>query len=169
MKELSLSNSEKKILIDDEDFELLSSYRWYLSKGTGDYSLIRSHQKTKNSSSVKKVLIHRIIMNPSTGESVDHINGDVFDNRRSNLRICNHSQNCKNRKKRKNSKNKYKGVYKRLRGSKVFYQAQVVSEGKLVYSGNFDSEDAAAIAYDLAAKSWHGEFASCNILSNGSI
>ena len=49
-------------------------------------------------------------MNASKGVQVDHINGDPLDNRKENLRICMHSENCRNRKVRSDSRSGYKGV-----------------------------------------------------------
>ena len=170
MKTVPLSNSDKTVKVDDEDYEKIASHRWCLSNGLSNYPLIRTSQKatkTKKASELKKISIHRMIMGDGP-KSIDHINGDPFDNRRENLRPCSHAQNMRNKRKRSDSKNKYKGVYRKDRYGKILYQAQLAMNGKLVYSGYFKSEKAAAIAYDLAAKSWHGEFASCNILSNGS-
>lgn len=44
------------------------------------------------------VLVHRVIMNAPDGVLVDHINGITGDNRVSNLRLANSSQNLMNTK-----------------------------------------------------------------------
>ena len=41
--------------------------------------------------------IHRWIMDAPKGLQVDHINRNRLDNRRSNLRLVTHKENCKNR------------------------------------------------------------------------
>lgn len=42
--------------------------------------------------------LHRFVMNPSKGLTVDHINRNPLDNRRCNLRICTQFENNQNQK-----------------------------------------------------------------------
>ena len=42
---------------------------------------------------------------------IDHKNGDTFDNRKSNLRVCNNQKNSFNKNKNSNNTSGYKGVY----------------------------------------------------------
>ena len=55
--------------------------------------------------------MHRYILNLKKGDMIDHINGNGLDNRRSNLRICTHTQNQANRRLSKNNTSGYKGVW----------------------------------------------------------
>ena len=84
---LELQNVENKSLIDPEDFEKVSGYRWFAIKKRG-YVVAK-----KNS---KRIWLHRLIMNPPQGLVVDHINGNPLDNRKSNLKICSIRENNKN-------------------------------------------------------------------------
>src|SRR5690606_41001014 len=58
-------------------------------------------------------LMHRLIIQCPQDMNVDHINHDVLDNRKSNLRLCYHIDNMKNREKKnkKTCTSKYKGVH----------------------------------------------------------
>jgi len=104
------------------------------------------------------VLMHRIIMGRKLGrdlvkgEFVDHIDHDIFNNRRSNLRICTTSQNSGNSRLRKNNKTGYKGVCLQATGK---YKAALKS--KLL--GYFDTPEEAYEAYKKAAIAEWGEFA----------
>jgi len=88
------------------------------------------------------------------GKQVDHINRNVNDNRRCNLRIATHSQNrvnscCANR-------TGYKGVRVRPNGKR--WMAQITVNGQKQYLGNFASPLEAHKAYCLASKAMRGEF-----------
>ena len=88
---------------------------------------------------------------------VDHINGDSFDNRISNLRPATKSQNIANRRLNKSSKTGLKGVsfFKR---DKV-YIAQIMKDGKSIYLGRHKTAEEAHLAYCEAATRLFGEFA----------
>lgn len=90
---------------------------------------------------------------------VDHINGDGLDNRRSNLRLCNRSQNGANRVS-PNREIKYRGVYKSKNGNG--FKAQIKAFRRNIHIGVFDTEEDAARAYDAKAREYFGEFARTN-------
>ncbi len=88
---------------------------------------------------------------------IDHINCDKLDNRISNLRIANKSQNGMNRGPWKNGTSGYKGVtYDKNRRS---WHAQIGFLNKNINIGNFPTAQMAADAYSEKAKQLHGEFA----------
>lgn len=137
--------------VDLEDLDLLLPHKWCLVAG-GKYAGRKVDGGTQ--------YMHKLIMNhPKL--PVDHINGDTLDNRRSNLRICTHSQNSKNR--RPNSSvgsSIYKGVDYQPRYGR--WRARIRIDYKPIYLGDFDSEIEAAKAYNDAAIRFHGEYASIN-------
>ena len=139
-----------EFIIDDEDYELVSAYVWK------KYPSNRYIQASING---KTTAISRLIMNAGKGVSVDHINGDRLDNRKSNLRICSQSQNMKNRKPNKNGKSAYKGVVSLKNGR---FRAKIDSDGKRYDLGVYDNEHDAVIAYNAGAKILHGSFAYMN-------
>jgi hypothetical protein len=86
---------------------------------------------------------------------IDHINGDVADNRFCNLRIATESQNCSNRKKRSDNKSGFKGVY--AMGKK--WAAQVCANKQKKHLGVFETPELAYAAYINHANVMQGEFA----------
>ena len=86
---------------------------------------------------------------------VDHINGDVLDNRIENLRAATHSQNCMNRRQRSDNKSGIKGVMRK----KDKWYGCVTLNYKVYPAGYFDHKEDAAAAVDKLRKELHGEFA----------
>lgn len=89
---------------------------------------------------------------------IDHQDTNTGNNRFSNLREATSNQNKMNRRCRADSKSGLKGVY--ARGEK--YRARIKIDGKTRMLGTFHSAEDAALAYDLAARLHHGEFARVN-------
>jgi hypothetical protein len=105
--------------------------------------------------------LHRVIMSAPSDEVVDHINGNKLDNRLHNLRICSQGQNTYNRAKTTAKRtSKYKGVSWRKSHNK--WQATIYVDKKQIHIGYYDSEEQAALNYDIVAKKCHKEFAYLN-------
>lgn len=94
------------------------------------------------------------------GGHIDHVNGAKDDNRWSNLRACQPSENASNHADM-HSKNTsgYRGVCKG-KGSKWFAQIQI--NGRHHHLGTHPTKEDAALAYDRAAIKAKGEFATLN-------
>ena len=107
-------------------------------------------------------LLHRLAWFYVNGEMpdahIDHANGVRSDNRISNLRVANHSQNQMNRK--STLSKKYKGTTFRPKLKK--YVAQIKAPGEFRYLGLFNTEIEAALAYDAACIRSFGVFAKPN-------
>ena len=135
----------KFAIVDAEDYERLSKYKWHVDKGDSTYYAARSIVG-------KNFRMHREILNAPEGLVVDHRNHNGLDNRRENLRLCTVAENNMNRRpsKRANKSSRFKGVSwdKRRR----CYQAYIQQNGKLIKIGRFKSEIDAAKAYDEKAK-----------------
>jgi hypothetical protein len=109
----------------------------------------------------KRMYLHRAIMHARKGKLIDHRNGDGLDNRRDNLRLATHSQNMCNRRKTKlKTTSRFIGVYFNRETNK--WRAAIKCKGKKIALGRFVNEVEAAMAYDAAAKKYHGRFASLN-------
>lgn len=61
----------------------------------------------------RPIYLHRFIMNEPKGMDVDHLDGNIYDNRRSNLRICSRSENTLNLRKASTAISGYRNVYKK--------------------------------------------------------
>jgi len=144
------------ILLDPED-EHLRRWGWNHSK--------QSKYLRARLGSAPPVALHRLITGAKAGEFVDHINGDPWDNRRCNLRICStRGDNNRNRRARHDSKAPYKGITKSRSGR---WLAQIQAHNQYHRIGLFDTPEEAAAAYDIAARQLHGEFARVNGLARG--
>jgi hypothetical protein len=101
-------------------------------------------------------------MGAMPGQLVDHINGNGLDCRRENLRLCTAKENAHNRKPWAKAKiSKFKGVT-RYHPRRPGWDAQICSDGKVLYLGHFATEEEAARAYDSAARDAFGDFALLN-------
>ena len=107
---------------------------------------------------------HRLAFLYMTGQlprgDVDHIDLDRANNRWSNLREATRRQNNVNIKGAKSSKSRFLGVS--FAKSHKKWTARIRTKGGRKFLGYFDCEVAAAMAYHLAAKKEHGEFARGN-------
>ena len=102
--------------------------------------------------------LHRVVINPSRGEIVDHINGNRYNNRRYNLRIVTARENALNQAIRSTNKTGFRGVADR-KGS---YTAQITVHSKQIGLGTYSDPVSAAIAYNEAASRYFGAFAMLN-------
>jgi hypothetical protein len=149
------------IEVDEDDLWRLLDEPWGIQRSVGKYKTYAYVRKTVQTNGAVKVrLLHREIMNAKAGELVDHINGDTLDNRKSNLRICTHSENMCNRATNGSSKTGLKGVY--WCKDKAMYRAHVRLNGKKHHAGYAHTAAEAGRLYDAKARQLHGEFARSN-------
>lgn len=82
---------ERIVLIDDEDYERISKYKWHLGyeKNVDNFYILSNPIINKKQVTLR---LHRLIMNAPKNLFVDHKNGDTTDNRKCNLRLCTRSQ-----------------------------------------------------------------------------
>jgi len=135
--------SGNKVLLDAEDVLLLAKYHYWECKREKTSYAMRKGIKGKTH------YLHGDIMQTKI---TDHINHNGLDNRRSNLRPCNQSQNCANAEKPvfqdgRTTSSKYKGVS--LHGEK--WMAYIRVDYERHHLGMFETEEDAARAYNEAA------------------
>ena len=119
----------KTFKFDSEDYDLVSKYKWSL----GRCGYCRSGRNS--------IMLHRLVMGVKEGCQVDHINLDITDNRKCNLRICDNSLNQANR--HGYSKFGLKGVEQHNNGK---WSAYVRREGKQYHSPVFSTQEEACFA-----------------------
>lgn len=131
-------NETARIKVDLDKVGELKQFKIYIRKQGGDtwYAAI--------SINGKKILLHRYLMGVheeeySIKKVVDHINGDKFDNRIQNLRVCEHKDNMKNIRKG----SKVIGVSQLKNGK---WAARIMHNYKGMHLGYFDTEQEAIIA-----------------------
>ena len=133
--------------VDAEDLPMLRKYTWGVNR-EGGY--------VQTGIGKKIVRMHRLLLNAPDGVQVDHINGNLLDNTKGNLRLCTRSQNAGNSGPQTWRHGRpYKGVYAWKKGWKA------VCAGKHV--GFYKTAEEAAKAYDKAAVERWGEFAKTNL------
>jgi hypothetical protein len=145
-------------LVDDEDYGNVMRYRWYVLKARKCRRTPYATRKGKRGET-PIVSMHRHILGNRWPE-IDHINGNGLDNRRSNLRPCNRSQNLANSRDRDRKWSHYRGVTFCEESGR--WHAQLQYRGKHRHLGTFLCEEDAAAAYDLAARRYFGDFAVTN-------
>lgn len=156
MKTIPLTHGLEAI-VDDEDYEELSKFKWYAVGHTGQEYAARygGHDSPQH------IRMHRVLIRAPDGMQVDHINGNRLDNRKENLRLASQAQNSRNRGKFAiPTYSRYKGVSYHKRDH--VWQAEIKVDGKAIYLGSFTTEREAALAYNIAARQYHGNYAKLN-------
>lgn len=132
------------VLLDDKDYDKVIKEKYSLSV-TWDKTIknfyVAFTAKPKDSSSR---LLHRYLLNPSKGLTVDHINRNPLDNRRCNLRICTQFENNQNQK---HNTSGCPGVRWHSQGKK--WNARITIKGKEKSLGMFNTfEEAVKARYE---------------------
>src|ERR1700719_1891410 len=85
-------------IVDAADYEWLNQWNWFADWSEPTKSFYaRRHKKTEDGH-YPIVRMSREILKCGPGEEPDHKNHDTLDNRRENLRLSTHSQNCCNKR-----------------------------------------------------------------------
>lgn len=155
-KEIPLTQG-KVAIVDDDVYEWAVQWKWCAHHNRHSFYARRS-KKTGRSNKV--ILLHREIMNAPTGIQVDHKNGDGLDCRRNNLRLATNTENGQNSRRRLDNRSGYKGVSWHKVVSR--WRARIKVDGVEIRLGYYDTPEEAALAYDEAARKYHGEFARTN-------
>lgn len=138
---------------DLEDYDLIKDYSWHVHH---KYLVASGHRQEDDG---KEKYMHRLIMgNPDKKYDVDHILTEhKFDNRKSNLRIVNRSQNNTNKIIQRNNTSGVSGV-KRASKNKNKWEVYININKKYTYLGSFDNFDEAVAVRKAAEEKYYGEY-----------
>ncbi len=161
MTTIPLGKSGLVALVDDEDAERVGSYLWHAFRSGGNVYAIRRIRVGGYKGPKVCCLMHRFIVSAPDGLDVDHRNHNGLDNRRENLRVCEHVHNMRNMLPHSTGHSStFKGVGFHKKRAK--WRAFIRLNGREEHLGLFVSEIEAARAYDAAALAAWGEFAWLN-------
>jgi len=125
-------------LVDDEDYEYLNQWKWYVAKKNNRFYARRNSRKGEFPKQ-KLIYMHRVIakrVGLDMSNMIDHIDRDSLNNQRKNLRTATQKQNQENR----NSK----GYFWDQQNKK--WRAKIKHHQKSIYLGLFDTEEEAKAA-----------------------
>lgn len=145
-----LNNEIARSKIDIDDIDKINKYRWcvHCSDGYVSTTIYKTH---------KKLFLHQLVLGEYDSElDIDHISGDTLDNRKSNLRLCNHYENMRNVRVRSDSSTGIKGVHRAYNGK---FKSYIVIAGKITNLGTFINIEDAIRSRLEAEHKYFGEFA----------
>jgi hypothetical protein len=148
-------------IVDAADADRVLAYKWAaVMKGRNVYALrnVRTAGGKKTTQMLHTFLTGYV--------RTDHHNGDGLDNRRSNLREATAGENGRNRRRPVVNTSGFKGVTWCKRTRK--WSGQIRAGGnRNRFLGYHDTPEAAARAYDNAARELYGEYAAVNFPEPG--
>jgi len=131
------------LILDAEDMHYIQDAKIYLDSRGGYYTIDVCG---------KREYLHRYLIGAKKGETVDHINRNRTDNRKSNLRIVSKSLNAYNKEIKNNLG---RGIYYDNFGYR--YRACISHNNKTIKLGSFQDIEQAKIAYNKKALEIYGK------------
>lgn len=132
---------------DLQDLLFVERCQWHPDKK--GYAYTRSLKADGTEVATHRAFFREVLgLRKGDGILVDHINGDVRDNRRCNLRVCNHKQNNSHRV-------NVRGYVKTPAGN---FAVKIGERKAVTYIGTYTTEAEAKAAYREACVQRYGEF-----------
>jgi len=155
------SNTNEPFYFDKEDYNKIKDFCWNknFNKKCGYAKLCARDFNTKRTITFSSVVF---------GKNVDHVNRNTLDNRKSNLRFANSTEQNYNKVLRKHNTSGFTGVYLDKRSNK--YRARIKNNGKIYYSKLCETKQTAILERLKLEKIFCGEFApkrEGNLVLNG--
>ena len=156
MSKLVMLTQGYKALVDDEDYLRLKELMWYADKRSNTTYAVHKRK------GCKVIRMHRMVIKVPADLTVHHINKNGLDNRKCNLVITTQQENVRQARKRGYVTSKYKGVSWRADMKK--WHARLYVSGNVILLGNFNVENDAAKAYDVAVLKHLGKGYPLNVM-----
>lgn len=138
-----------RTIIDLDDVEIVSKYKWYLGKnGYVSSKCVATDNKL--------ILLHRLLMDCPDDMIVDHKDINPLNNRKSNLRICTKHNNSMNIGVRENNTSGITGVYWNEERNK--WVSSITYNYKTILLGRFNTKEEAIEARKQAEIKYFGEY-----------
>ena len=142
-------NNGKNFLFDLEDYDKIKNYCWHLD---GNGYVVANSKDTTNST----IRLSRVIMNVTNPNVlVDHKSWNLLDNRKSNLRIANSTENNINIHRKSNNTSGYTGITRQKSGH---WLSRISKNGIRYNLGTYSTFKEAVIARHKAEKILHKEW-----------
>lgn len=132
--------------IDSDDLENVLKRTWW--KHNSGYIVCKLNNSMKQ--------LHRYILNPPEDKEVDHINHVKHDNRKGNLRVCDHLQNSWNIDVQINNTSGVTGVCVDNKYGK--WNAYIRVDGERINLGSYTNKEDAIVKRKEAEIKYYGEF-----------
>jgi hypothetical protein len=147
MKAIPLVNNRDLAIVDDEDFNFLSRFRWYLIE-----TKYHSYAKTFD---IGDVFMHQLIMGlPLPPMVICHLDDIGLHNFKSNLKATTQSENIGSAcDKKRRQYNLPRGVSRTLEGS---YRVRITIDGVRLHLGTFRTLERAIKVYEEKQKELPG-------------
>ena len=146
--------SDKFAMVDDEDYPILSRFKWRIHTGKHTTYARSSISYEDSNDDTKAIFMHRLIMG-CKNKMIDHKDGNGLNNQKSNIRYASCAENV------------YNSKLGRIVGAALdkrhnVWNSFISFNNKKYNIGTFKTQEEAAEARDKAAIVFHGDFASLN-------
>lgn len=141
-------------VISAADVPLVEGFNWTAAP---DGRTVYAYRMVMRDDRKQRMLyMHRAVTRAQPGMLVDHIDGDGLNNTRANLRLVGHRENAMNKKTPATSQSGLKGATFNKRQGR--WKSAIVTRGRQIYLGYFDTKEEAHAAYVKASAEIHGIF-----------
>jgi len=167
MKEVEVRCSSKKAVVDDEDFDRVSKYKWsYMKEKRTGFEFIFTRVWSDKEERYILHYLHRVIarVRRKSGKGVGFRNDNIFDCRKANLISGNINHIRLLDVKHSNNTSGYRGVSKIGWTVKPRWRSQLIYKGTHHDLGSYATPEDAALAYNEAAKKYFGDLAYQNVI-----